>query len=109
MVRHCRDDVELNWLGDVLVALACTGLRISELAALRWTDLDPEANCIRLTDESTSRRRKEGTTRRTKSGRNRSFPVHADLQVVLDQLTRSKDGLLFHGPRGGRLKPDTVR
>jgi integrase len=108
MVQRCRDEAELHWLGGVLVALACTGLRISELAALRRTDLDLVANCIYLTDESTHRR-KEGAGRRTKSGRNRSFPIHEDLKAVIDHLERSKDGLLFHGPRGGRLKPDTVR
>jgi site-specific recombinase XerD len=63
MVQLCRDNVELSWLGDVLVALACTGLRISELASLRRTDLDPEANCTRLTDECSGRRRKQGTSR----------------------------------------------
>jgi integrase len=108
-VQLCRDNAELNWLGDVLVALACTGLRISELAALRRSDLDREANCIRLTDESTGRRRKDGASRRTKSGRDRSFPIHDDLKAVLDQLALFQNGLLFHGPRGGRLKPDTVR
>lgn len=109
MVQLCRANAELRWLGGVLVALACTGLRISELASLRRSDLDHEANCIQLTDESTCRRRKEGANRRTKSGRNRSFPIHEDLKAVLDRLERSKDGLLFHGPRDGRLKPDTVR
>jgi len=109
MVHLCRDNAHLDWLGGVLVALACTGLRISELAALRRSDLDLEANCIQLTDESTHRSRKSAASRRTKSGRNRSFPIHDDLKAVLEQLELSRDGFLFHGPRGGRLKPDTVR
>jgi integrase len=53
MVRHCRRDMELAWLADVLTALACTGLRISELASLRWSDIDRDNNLITLTDEST--------------------------------------------------------
>jgi integrase len=35
--------------------------------------------------------------------------MHRDLLEVLDGLTPATDGLVFHGPRGGRLKPDTVR
>jgi integrase len=110
MVRHCRTHVELDWLGDVLTALACTGLRISELASLRRSDIDLEKNLIRLTDESTQPKRKRQQVRQTKSGRGRSFPVHQDLQPVVEKLLRSKgDGFVFHGPKGGRLKPDTIR
>jgi integrase len=78
--------------------------------SLRWLDIDRDNNPVRLTDESTRGRRPAGTqARQTKSGRSRAFRSHADLQRVLDGLTRSADGRVFHGPRGGRLKPDTVR
>jgi hypothetical protein len=40
IVEWCAKRPELVWLGHVIIALACTGLRISELASLRWTDLD---------------------------------------------------------------------
>jgi integrase len=43
-----------------------------------------------------------------KSGRSRSFPIHPDLLAVLRQLPKI-DQYAFHGPRGGRLKADTVR
>jgi integrase len=110
MVRLCRESEDLGWLADVLTALACTGLRISELAALRRSDVDREKNLITLTDDSTRGRRKAGQqARQTKSGRSRSFPIHGDLLEVLDGLTPATDGLVFHGPRGGRLKPDTLR
>jgi integrase len=110
MVLFCCQRQELRWLGGVLAALACTGLRISELAALRWSDIDLESNLIQLTDESTrGRRGKSEAARQTKSGRSRSFPVHADLRRVLEGMDRASDGLVFHGPKGGRLKPDTVR
>ncbi|WP_020471428.1 tyrosine-type recombinase/integrase [Zavarzinella formosa] len=110
MLRHCRADPELNWLGDVLLALACTGLRISELASLRWGDVDLSKNVILLTDDSRRSRRSTGRAgRQTKSGRDRSFPINDDLRAVLDATPRSSDGLIFHGPRGGRLKPDTLR
>jgi integrase len=109
MVKRCRVCPELDWLGDVLTALACTGLRISELASLRRSDIDRQNNLIRLTDESTQRRWQNRQIRQTKSGRSRSFPVHPDFRCVLENLIRSPDGLVFRGPKGGKLKPDTVR
>lgn len=36
------------------------------------------------------------------------FPIHPDPLAVLGQLSR-RDEFVFHGPRGGKLKPDTVR
>jgi integrase len=110
MIQHCRERTELGWLADVLTALACTGLRISELASLRHSDIDREKSLITLTDESTQfRHRSARVARQTKSGRGRSFPIHHELRPVLDHLVPAADGLVFHGPRGGRLKPDTVR
>ncbi len=49
---YCRGQYKLHWLGDVLTALACTGLRISELAALRWADVDLPHLKLALTDET---------------------------------------------------------
>ncbi|MGZ0174206.1 MAG: tyrosine-type recombinase/integrase [Planctomycetales bacterium] len=40
MRERCQADKNLIWLDRVIVALACTGLRISELASLRWSDID---------------------------------------------------------------------
>jgi integrase len=110
MIRFTREHAQLRWLGDVITALACTGLRISELASLRRTDIDLDRNVITLTDEGTQAKRRKGrTVRQTKSGRSRSFPIHADLLPVLASKPVTSDGLIFHGPLGGRLKPDTVR
>jgi integrase len=52
MIRHCDDCPKLRFLGDILLALACTGLRISELASLRWSDVDLGKNIVRLTDDA---------------------------------------------------------
>lgn len=110
MIEHCRCMPTLHWLADVIVALACTGLRIGELAALRRSDLDADCKTILLTDErASSRRRALGTIRTTKGRRNRSLPVHPDLRQVLMALPKHPDGRIFHGPLGGKLKPDTVR
>jgi integrase len=108
IVEWCTKRPELVWLGHVIIALACTGLRISELASLRWTDLDFQNEKVRLTDETAASRRKAADRRTTKSGRGRTFPIHRDLLGVLKTLTKT-DPYVFHGPRGGRLKPDTIR
>ena len=108
MIQHCRANPKIGWLGGVMVGLACTGLRISELASLRWTDIDLAGGRLNLTDES-ARPVTDGRKRRElKSGRSRNLPIHPDLAAVLAE-TPKKDGYIFHGPRGGRLKPDTVR
>jgi integrase len=105
----CRKHSGLNWLADIVTALACTGLRISELAALRWEDLDADFRMLRIADERHSRRRSGSESRRTKTGRSRVFPVHPDFAAVLTKMTRSSDGVVFHGPLSGRVKADTVR
>ena len=48
-------------------------------------------------------------SRTTKSHHDRSLPIHDEFKNVLKRLTRASDGRVFHGPKGGRLKPDTVR
>ena len=107
ILAHCRSQPDLLWLADVLLALATTGVRISELAALRRTDVNLDTGVIRLVDESSMRGAGQGRT--TKSGQSRSFPIHSSLRPVLSKLPDLRDGFLFHGPRGGRLKPDVVR
>ncbi len=108
MVEWCANHPELAWLGHIIIALACTGLRISELASLRWTDLDLENERVRLTDETAASRRQTADRRTTKSGRGRTFPIHSDLLAVLNTLPKSGP-FVFYGPRGGRVKPDTIR
>lgn len=110
IIELCRQQPELSWLGDALTALACTGLRISELAALRWRDVDLENNSIYLTDESgRAPRRRRRQIRKIKNRRSRAFPIHADLRAILLAREKSNGGLIFRGPRGGVIKPDTVR
>src|SRR5207253_3071894 len=43
ILAHCSANPECQWLGEVLLALVTTGLRISELASLRWPDVDLQA------------------------------------------------------------------
>lgn len=107
MIDHCRATSTLGWLGNVIVALACTGMRIGELAGLKWADIDLDNRQITLTDE-TGHRVPDAERRTLKNGRSRRFPIHSDLLVVLRRLARI-DSYVFHGPRGKRLHPDKVR
>ncbi|TWT59701.1 tyrosine-type recombinase/integrase [Rubinisphaera italica] len=108
LFKACEDP-ELIWLRNVLITLAYTGMRISELAGLRWNDIDFEANKISLTDESKKKSLKGRNKRTIKSGYSRRFPIHPDLQPILNSIERQDDGLVFHGSRGGKIKPDVVR
>jgi integrase len=110
MVAHCASREDLAWIGEVIVALVTTGLRIGELAALRWEDVDLSAAVLQLTDRSFQGSREDrARARTTKSHRSRVLPLHADLHRVLKRMKQHPDGRVFHGPRGGVLKPDTVR
>lgn len=110
MLSLCERTPDLNWLGDVLTALAYTGMRISELASLRWSDIDLNKNLITLKDETASGHRPSNRpTRHTKSRRSRCFPIHDELRQVLLRRPHGEDGLVFRGPRGGLLSPDVTR
>ena len=110
MVEFCLSNKELAWLADIITSLAVTGLRISELAGLRWGDVDLDRNVISIKDESTrAERRMRRHRRTTKNRRSRSFPLHSSLCEILDHLPLARDGRVFRGPRGGILKADTVR
>ena len=109
MIQHCTETRELTWLANVILALAHTGLRISELASLRWSDVELEANTIRVMDERSSKRRKAaGTARTTKGRRSRVIPIHPRLKQLLKTLEHQPDGYIFHARRGGRLHSRNV-
>jgi integrase len=109
MVKHCQAKLNLGWLAIVIVALAHLGVRIGELAGLRWTDMDLQANMVTVADERASRRKKlAGTARTTKGKRSRKIPIHPHLGGILSKMTRGADGRVFHAERGGRLRPNNV-
>jgi integrase len=110
ILARCYGREDLVWLGDVALALSHTGLRIGELAQLCWSDFDFPANELRLLDTSRQgSRRERNAARTTKSQRDRSLPLHDRFRQRLERMSRHPDGKVFHGPLGGRLKPDTVR
>jgi integrase len=109
MLGVCRADPALHWLADVIVALATTGMRIGELADLRWTDVDLTAAVITLSDNRHSgKARSAGAVRTTKGRRTRRIDVHPQLRALLENLPHRADGRVFGGECGGRLDPDKV-
>src|SRR5262249_20429226 len=108
MIQRCRAVPGLVWLANVIVGLATTGMRIAELSGLKWADINFETKKLTLTDETGHRERDGQKRRQLKSGRGRTLPLHPEFVAVLKSMPRT-DGLVYHGPRGGRLKPDTVR
>lgn len=110
MINHCRKEPALRWLGDVIIVLANTGLRIGELVELRWTDLDFDKQTLTLRDTTLLEpASKQKDARRTKSGRDRWIPLHPDVVDLLSKRPRSADGRVFHGPKGGNSKAETLR
>ena len=107
MIHHCCQSTELDWLRGVIIALSCTGLRIGELASLRWSDIRIDNRTLTISDES-GFVNKSSERRSTKSSRSRHIPIHENLAALLESLPRRSTSV-FLGPRGGRLKPDTVR
>lgn len=109
MVQRCRGKEKLNWLADVIIGLAYTGWRISELAALRWSAIDFDRNMFSIIDESRVVSRARNTRRTTKSSKSRSIPIHPDLRNVLTVLRqRGATGLVFRAMRGGPLHSRNV-
>lgn len=109
MIAKCRETNGLDWLGDVIVALAHTGMRISELVDLRWEDIHFESQTIRVADERSSQTKsKAGTARTTKGKRSRSIPMHPRVAELLRSKSRAADGYIFRADRGGRLRARVV-
>jgi integrase len=109
MVEHCEGIPAHTWLGHVIVALAHTGMRISELAGLRWSDVSLDQNSICVADERASRhRRKANTARTTKGRRSRNIPLHRELKSTLLAIPKQADGYVFHATMGGRLRSRNV-
>lgn len=110
MVRLCRTALGLEWLADVIIALAHTGMRISELATLAWACIDLDRNVIVVDDESRSRPAKGRRARTNKSRRCRYFPIHPTLRAVLNKLYREGiSGHVFKAAKGGTLHDGNLR
>jgi integrase len=107
ILKQCKEVPELAWLHAVVTALACTGLRINELASLKWSDIRFSEGTLTIADES-GFVEQNSDRRSTKSSKSRQIPMRRELLSILQSLPQT-NVYVFHGPRSGRLKPDTVR
>jgi integrase len=83
------DDPDLR---DLYICAVSTGLRLGELSALQWTDMDAEMGIINV-------RNSERFT--TKSKRNRTVPMNNQvLSIMREKQSRAASELVFH--RDGR-------
>jgi integrase len=106
MYEMCSRSSKLQWLQNVIVGLACTGMRIEELCNLKWADIKFDKRMLTVADESGFANQTD-ENRSNKSSQTRHLPIRKELLEVLESLPRT-DQYIFHGPRGGRLKADTV-
>lgn len=88
---------------------AWTGMRLGELRALTWADVDLDAGLITV-DKTRYRQRVQ---RSTKNGETRVVPVPPHLAEELARwrtaCPRHPEGLLFCGPRGTPIDGDDFR
>ncbi|MEX1142036.1 MAG: site-specific integrase [Thermoleophilaceae bacterium] len=99
LIRAAANDQD----GVLYLTAAFTGLRMGELLALRWEDVDFEAEAIRVRHSWTAGR--EGTP---KSGRGRAVPMMDDVAQALARLgqrerSTGEQDLVFCDPLGRHL------
>jgi integrase len=93
----------------IFTVAAFTGLRMGELRALRWSDIDWTLGLVHVRRSYTHR--SEGLP---KSGRVRSVPLVDQAARALDELSRRErwagaDDLVFVNPTGGQVEDSALR
>lgn len=94
-----------------LAALVYTGMRAGEASALRVGDIDLPGRVIHVRRSFSPGRSGELIEQTPKSHKERSVPLPtALLPYVVDRIDgKSRNDLVFTGPRGGRLSASNVR
>jgi integrase len=95
--------------GAIFLTAAFTGLRMGELLALRWRDVDFAGQTIRVRASYYA-----GQLTTPKSGKVRAVPMAPDVATALAQLGRrvdwvEDDDLVFAGEAGGYLDGSALR
>jgi integrase len=95
--------------GALFIVAAFTGLRLGELLALRWADVDVAKRLIHVRGSYTL-----GQSGPPKSGHVRSVPLIDQAMETLDSLSRREyftapDDLVFAGVAGGHLDGSALR
>jgi integrase len=95
--------------GAIYLTAAFTGLRMGELVALRWRDVDPVRALIRVRASYSA-----GALTTPKSGKVRAVPMAHDVASRLEYLARrghlvGEDDLVFVGDAGGYVDGSALR
>lgn len=95
--------------GSVYLTAALTGLRLGELLALRWRDVDFPNSAIHVRQSFTN-----GRVDTPKSGLERTVPLAEEVARALAELNKrgdhtSEDDLVFCGVQGGHLAGHRLR
>jgi integrase len=105
-----REWMRLNEQDAALFVIgACTGLRLGELLALRWRDVDLRGGVLTV-----SRSISAGKETSTKSRRTRTVPLAAQAIAAFECLLerdnfKDRADFVFCGPAGGRMDGSAVR
>jgi len=93
-------------LGDLVFAMAYLGLRWSELAALRVSDVDLDRRRVRIVERATEVGGRMDVSAPKSRASKRSVAIPSLLEPVLRQRTvgRGADELVFPAPDGGYLR-----
>jgi integrase len=102
MTRLLSDNVEPQWRLMALCALR-TGMRVGELCALNWTNVDFERQQIAVCHSVS-----KGRLCSPKSNKTRYIPMADDLYAALSQARR-KTGTVFPPTEGGYLTHSMTR
>ena len=103
LVRAAKSDQD----GALFLTAAFTGLRMGELIALRWRDIDFKGSVVRVRASRTV-----GALTTPKSGKVRSVPLAPDVAQALKAergLFTAEDDLMFVGEGGGFLDDSALR
>ena len=95
--------------GTIYLTAAFTGLRLGELLALRWRDVDFANSAIHVRQSFTN-----GRVDTPKSGQERTVPMADEVARALAKLgrredSRGDDDLVFCGAKGGHLAGHRLR
>jgi integrase len=105
LVRAAASDQD----GVIYLTAAFTGLRLGELLALTWRDVDFAGSVVRVRASYAA-----GVLTTPKSGKVRAVPLAPDVASALAQLGRREnwvgdDDLVFAGEAGGHLDGSALR
>jgi len=109
ILKYCANHQKpaVRLVGDLVLVLSYTGLRINELLSLSWHSIDLGKRFITVKDDSAKAR--PGTiVRGTKTSKARRVPIHRQLFQWLKSRAGQKSGLLFQKRDGGKLNYDCV-